>query len=47
MNTIRQRLTARLLLGCAGLLGVCGSLAYAWMRTALTHQFDEALLAKT
>ena len=46
MNTIRQRLTRRLLLG-GGLLLVIGAVvSYFTARTALTHQFDEALRAK-
>jgi two-component system sensor histidine kinase QseC len=46
MITIRQRLTGRLLVGWALLLGAGLCTAYFLTRTVLTRQFDDALHAK-
>jgi len=46
VNTIRQRLTRRLLLGWALLLVTGGSIAYWRTHAALTREFDDTLRAK-
>jgi two-component system sensor histidine kinase QseC len=46
MNTIRQQLTRKLLLGFALLLGLGGAGVYISTRAALLKEFDDALFAK-
>jgi two-component system sensor histidine kinase QseC len=46
MKSIRRTLTAHILLSL-GVIGLaCGCLLYVGVRSALTHQFDQALLAR-
>lgn len=46
MKSIRSQLTRRLVVGTLVIAGCGGTAAYLTVRTAVLHQFDDALLAK-